>query len=325
MPLETPFKLGKHTVSPPLAMAPMLDVTNRAFRALVRAYGGCALFYTEMLNARRLPAESPASPFWQGLGVERDVMVQLLGDDPAALARSVERLLPLDPFGFDWNLGCARKKITHWGWGAALLENPQATARGLRALRAATDKPLTVKIRIPEHGHPSLFKSFVSLLESEGVDAIAVHARTASDGFKRPARWEAITQVKAWAKVPVIGNGDVLSTADVHAMFRQTGCDAVMVGRAAVGRPYLFARTLPGEGATPEPAPDEVLEKMLACLGASLETPKGAREFKVFCRYFAQTLPVPHWFWAPLQSVVSGPELAKRARAFFDNKKAGAR
>ncbi|NTV51574.1 MAG: tRNA-dihydrouridine synthase family protein [Candidatus Firestonebacteria bacterium] len=304
---------------PPLLMAPMLDITNRAFRTLVRGYGGCGLFYTEMLNARRLPTESAQSPFWQGLGVERDVMVQLLGDDPEALARSVERLLPLDPFGFDWNLGCARKKITHWGWGAALLENPQATARGLRALRQATDKPLTVKIRLPEHGHPDLFKSFIKLLENEGVDAITVHARTAADGFKRPARWDAIAQVKSWTKVPVIGNGDVQSAADAQAMFQKTGCDAVMIGRGAVGKPYLFKTIINQASGATEPAPEaaKVLEAMLTCLDTALETPKGAREFKVFCRYFAQTLPVPHWFWAPLQSMTLGPELAKRARVFF--------
>jgi tRNA-dihydrouridine synthase B len=279
-----------------------------------------------MLNARRLPTESPHSPFWQGLGVEHDVMVQLLGDDPESLTRSIERLLPLDPFGFDWNLGCSRKKITQWGWGAALLENPQATARGLKALRQATDKPLTVKIRVPEHGHPEIFRSFINMLESEGVDAIAVHARTAEDGFKRPARWEYIGLVKSWTKVPVIGNGDVLDEQSALDMFRQTQCDGVMIGRAAVGRPYLFKsilnKLLGVEALQPEPA--AILENMLDCLGDSLDNPKGAREFKVFCRYFAQTLPVPHWFWAPLQSVTLGPELAKRARAFFDKKKAGA-
>jgi len=320
MRLDQPLQLGIRSVFPPLFMAPMLDVTTRAFRALVRSYGGCGLFYTEMLNARRLPSESPRSPFWQGLGVEHDVVVQLLGDDPDSLSRSVERLLPLDPFGFDWNLGCARKKITHWGWGSALLENPQATARGLRALRQATDKPLTVKIRVPEHGHPDAFKNFIKLLEDEGVDGIAVHARTAEDGFKRPARWEYIGLVKSWTKVPVVGNGDVENERDALAMFRQTQCDGVMIGRAAVGRPYLFKSILEHASGSPakQPEPAEVLEKMLVCLGDSLESPKGAREFKVFCRHFAQTLPVPHWFWAPLQSVVLGAELARRARAFFN-------
>jgi tRNA-dihydrouridine synthase len=186
------LRLGNQSITPPLMLAPMMDVTNQAFRALVRYYGGCGLFYTEMLNSRRIPGESLKSPLWKGLGIEQDVMVQLLGDDTDALVRSMEKLLPLNPFGFDWNLGCAKKKIMCWGWGAELLTHPARVAKVLQAMRKVTSRPLTVKIRIPNEFEAAAFIKFLEIFEDEGVDAVTVHARMPKDGFKRPARWDKI-------------------------------------------------------------------------------------------------------------------------------------
>ncbi len=314
--------LGSQTVTPALLMAPMMDVTNQAFRSLIRKYGGCGLFFTEMLNARRVPQENMDSPLWKGLDVEKDVVVQLLGDDPQTILRAVERLLPMDPFGFDLNLGCAKSKIMHWGWGAELISKPSQVATILAPLRRKIAKSLTVKIRFPDDMTIEGFKPFLAMLENEGIDGVIVHARTPSDGFKRPARWERIREIKRNIRIPVIGNGDVFSAADAFEMTRLTECDGVMIGRGAVMRPFIFSEISAQMAGNPMPihTPAEVLEDMLTLLGETINTPKGAKEFKTFCQYFAKSLPVPHWFWAPLQSVFDGHELARRARLFFKGK-----
>jgi tRNA-dihydrouridine synthase B len=314
------FRLGSLRVEPPLLLAPMADLSGHAFREAVRAYGGCGLFYSEMLNSRRVPTEPDESEIFLGFGQEDRLLLQVLGDDPQALARSVERLERFQPAGFDWNLGCTRSKITHWGWGASLLRDPRAAARALAALRRATARPLTVKLRIPDDPRPDALAEFARLLESEGADGITVHARTPEMRFARPARWERIAEVKARVRVPVIGNGDVFSVEDALAMFARTGCDGVMIGRGAAARPYLFrdvAAALAGQPLPEAPAPAEVLDRVLASFGEDLQSPKRAKEFKTFCQYFAESLPVPHWFWAPLQSLRTGPELARMAKKYF--------
>jgi tRNA-dihydrouridine synthase len=159
------------------------------------------------------------------------------------------------------------------------------------------------------------------MLESEGADGIIVHPRTPDKIFSRPARWEWIAQIKDAVRIPVIGNGDVCTPADALEMIAQTGCDGVMVGRAAAGRPHIF-RELTGllldQDPVPAPGPRAILEGLLAQLEPEMLLPKRVREFKTFCEYFALSLPVPHWFWGRLQGLRSGPELLARAREYFE-------
>jgi tRNA-dihydrouridine synthase B len=319
-PVRPAFSLRGLEVRPPLLLAPMADLTGAAFRGVVRGYGGCGLFCSEMLNIRRVPTEPDRSPIFKGFGQEPDLVLQVLGDDPDLLGRAVARLERFAPAGYDWNLGCTRAKITRWGWGADLLNDPPRLARGLAALRRATQRPVTVKMRLPDAGEEAGVRALVAVLESEGADAITVHPRTSERRFRRPARWDVIAAVKSWVKVPVIGNGDVAGVEDALRMFAVTGCDGVMIGRAAAARPYLFrdiAARLRGEEPPPPPGPDEVLERLLAQFGAEVAEPKRARELRTFCQYFAEGLPVPHWFWGPLQALREGPALAAAARAFF--------
>lgn len=307
----------------PLLLAPMADLSHFALRAAVRHYGGCGLYYSEMLNSRRAPLEPDTSPIFKGFGLEPDLVLQVLGDDPDLLRRSLERLERFQPAGFDWNLGCTRSKITRWGWGAKLLTKPDKAAKALAVLRRATRRPLTVKIRIPDEGGLTQLKAFAAMLESEGADGVIVHARTPEKRFSRPAKWEWIADVKARLNIPVIGNGDVRTVEDALRMFAHTGCDGVMIGRGAAAKPYLFrdiAARLAGKPVPSAPEPSEVLERVLEGFKGELEKPDRARELKTFCQYFAESLPVPHWFWGPLQSARSGPELAAKARAFFTKK-----
>jgi nifR3 family TIM-barrel protein len=318
--LPNAFTLGGREVRPPLVLAPMLDLTGRAFRNVVREYGGCGLFYSEMLSARRAAVEPAQSPMLAGCAEENDLMLQVLGRDPEELTRALVRLEAWQPAGFDWNLGCSRGKIMCWGGGAELLKRPVEVACGLKALRRATQRPLTVKVRVPEGATTAAWRDFLCLLADEGADGVCVHARTPERAFARPAQWEWIALAKQCLKIPVVGNGDVASSDEALAMFRETGCDGVMIGRFAAARPWLFreiAARLTGS-AVPDPPPaEEALEKLLAHLGPELDTPKRTRELRTFCEYFAASQPVPHWFWGPLQSLRDGPQLAAAARAYF--------
>jgi len=319
-PRRNSFRLAGLAVKPPLLLAPMADLSNYAFRNTVRAYGGCGLCYSEMLNSRRLPLEPDSSPIFKGFGREERLALQVLGDDPDLLTRSVRRLEAFQPAAYDWNLGCTRAKITRWGWGAGLLNAPAKVATALAALRRATTRPLTVKIRIPENASDDGLRAFVTMLESEGADGVIVHARTTEKRFSRPAKWDYITRIKSWLRVPVIGNGDIRTAEDALAMFDQTGCDGIMIGRGAAARPYLFrdiAACLEGKLAPEPPAAEAVLEQIISNFEGDLDTPDRAREFKTFCQYFAEGLPVPHWFWGPLQSLDRGDRLVAKAREFF--------
>ncbi len=323
-PAQAPvFRLRDREVAPPLLLAPMLDLAGRAFRGLVRGYGGCGLFYSEMLNARRAAREPDESPILAGFGNEPDLMLQLAGSEPEELSRAAIRLEAFQPAGFDWNLGCSRKKITQRGWGADLLKRPADAARALAALRRATARALTVKVRLPEQPEARSWSGFLRMLESEGADGVIVHPRTAERIFTRPARWEWIARAKACLQIPVVGNGDAGTAEEACALFRETGCDGVMIGRAAAARPWIFRETaarLAGQPVPAAPPAEEALEKLLALLGPELALPKRARELKTFCQYFALALPVPHWFWGPLQGLRRGPEIAAAAREFFQRR-----
>jgi nifR3 family TIM-barrel protein len=307
------------TIAPPFILAPMMNITGRAFRELVREYGGCGLYYSEMLNARRVRQETVSAPIFKGFAEEKDLMLQLVGDDPRILAEAVKRLEEFFPAGFDLNMGCTRTKIMKYGWGAALLTDPVRAARALAAMRQATDRPLTVKLR--QAWDEQATTSFLKMLENEGVDAVILHSRTLAKRFARQAQWEWIAFAKSTTRLPVIGNGDVGSAQDALKMLHQTGCDGVMIGRAAVAQPYIFrdAVALEANGPVPAaPGPEKIVEKLVLNFGDELGSKKRTLELKTFCQFFAESLPVPHWFWGPLQGLDRGPEIAAKALSYLN-------
>lgn len=315
------LKIGSLTVTPPLLLAPMMDLTGRPFRALVRNYGGCGLLYSEMINSRRVLGESLTGPIYAGFNHETDVMVQLLGKDPEMLATAVRKLEGFSPAGFDLNMGCTRSKIMKYGCGAGLLQSPRTAAAALAAMRRATARPLTVKIRTvwEDRGRAA---EFLRMLEDQGADAVIVHPRGVDrQRYGGRPDWEWLAFAKSRLAIPVIANGDVAEPRDALRIMQTTGCDGVMIGRAAAAKPYIFseiASLLSGEPVVePRPNPRQVLERYLDIIGPVLAEPKRASEFKTFCQFFAESLPVAHWFWAPLQSVEDGPELARRALDYF--------
>ncbi len=223
-----------------LLMAPMVDLSHVAFRELVRSFGGCDMFYSEMLNSRIVPQEPAQKSVYLKWSRTDDLVFQIVGNDPPKMAESALRLSLFRPRGIDINMGCWLNKITCHGWGAALMKDMAKARDVTEAVRSAVDIPLSVKMRLGYVIDREYLVDFGKMLESVGVDFIVLHPRTAEEGLKKRARWEYIAYLKDALNIPVMGNGDVTSVQDALFMIKQTGCDGIMIGRQALREPWIF-------------------------------------------------------------------------------------
>jgi len=224
-----------------LRLAPMAGVTDAPFRLLCRECGAGPLT-TEEIDARALVEGNRRTlEMIRFLPEERPLSFQLLGADPDVLAEAARRLEASGADGIDLNMGCPVAKIVAKGQGAALMRDPLRAALVFRTIRKAIGVPFTIKIRGGWDDRSVNAAEIARIAEGEGVDGIAVHPRTRSQQYTGRAPWEIIAEVVAAVGVPVTGNGDVRSRADAEAMIAVTGCAAVMIGRGALGAPWIFA------------------------------------------------------------------------------------
>ena len=222
-------------------LAPMAGITDSAFRIICRRYGA-ALVYSEMLSTEALSRHHGKTLKMAGFREEeRPVALQLFGKRPQAFADSVALLESLAPDYYDLNFGCPAPKIVKNGGGSALLKEPDLVRQIAEAAVKASPRPVLAKIRSGWEVGSENAVEIARILEGSGIAAIAVHGRTKSQMFAGSADWAVIGRVKQAVNIPVIGNGDVKSGADAKRMVEETGCDLVMVGRAALGNPFLFA------------------------------------------------------------------------------------
>jgi len=233
------MKIAGLSLDTPFVLAPMAGVTSPAFRLMARR-AGASLVYTEMVSAAGLVRRRPKTlELTQVLARERPVALQLFGGDPQTMyqaALMVDRLEGVDLV--DVNLGCPVRKIRRQGAGSALLDDPARAAQVVAAVRQATAKPVSVKLRLG-YREDRLESILPPVLEA-GACLVCLHARTVKQGFAGRADWSAIARLKSWCPVPVIGNGDVRTPQEALDMLEQTGCDLVMIGRASLGNPWIF-------------------------------------------------------------------------------------
>lgn len=221
-------------------LAPMAGISNAPFRLLTRECGS-AFTTSEEIDAISLVRGSAAArDILRRYPGERPIAYQLLGSDADLLAEAAAIVQEAGADIVDLNMGCPVPKITRQGKGAALMRDVPATARIIRALRNAVRVPLTIKIRGGWDDEHLNAVEVARMAEDEGVDAIAVHPRTRSQQFHGRAPWQVIADVVAAVRIPVTGNGDVTSMAEARQMMAETGCAAVMIGRGALGRPWVF-------------------------------------------------------------------------------------
>jgi len=224
-----------------LRLAPMAGVTNAPFRLVCRECGAGRLTSEEIDARAYVLGNDRTETLTRFLPDERPLAMQLLGADPDHLAEAARRLEAAGADGIDLNMGCPVPKIVAKGQGAALMRDPLAAAVIFRTLRKAVRRvPFTIKIRGGWDERTVNAPEIARLAESEGVDGLTVHPRTRSQLFTGRAPWDVIAEVVAAVGVPVVGNGDVRSAEDARAMATATGCAAVMIGRGALGAPWLF-------------------------------------------------------------------------------------
>jgi len=315
------LKIGHLQVEPPLILAPMADHTHAAFRELVAHFGGCGLFFTEMLNSRIVATQKLSTdPYLMRAKRDRPLAAQMAGRDPDRIARALERIRGCFE-AYDLNMGCARGVVQRYRWGVWLMEDKGLAAEVVRRAREVVQGPLTVKVRSGVHQHDLKYlKDFCLMLEAEGVDAVLLHPRTARERLKRPPRWEEIRAVKAALSIPVIGNGDVFGPEDALRMFAETDCDGVMIGRAALIRPWIFrdsAAALRGEEIPPPPDPLEVVEVFYTALRRYCPEELRVERLLDFCFWFLQNWPFALHYWREVRRAGGLERMVEKLKALL--------
>jgi tRNA-dihydrouridine synthase B len=226
----------------PFYLAPMAEISHRALRELIEGFGGCDEYFTEMISAPALLAAGPFERWYIDNGPCPEKLVyQLVGSDSAHIAAAAALLDPLECRGIDINMGCCAPLIRKTGGGIAWMASIDKAGEMVRGVRKAVKRRLSVKIRIGFTDNFEYLVKFCRRLEAEGVELITLHPRLAKEKLKRLARWEHVGALRQELGIPVTGNGDI---TDAEALIKRANgpCDAVMVGRAAIRQPWIFAQ-----------------------------------------------------------------------------------
>lgn len=261
------FWFGNLFVDPPILLAPMEEVTNPPFRLICKRIGRVGMVFTEFVSAMAVHHGASQSARKMLIAApERPIAVQIFGSEPATMAEAAQKAEELGADAVDINMGCWVPKVCRTGSGAALLKDPVRAVEVVRAVVRSVNIPVSVKVRAGfEHGRfaaPDLARAF----QDEGVAMLTLHARFATQGFDGAADWNLIESLRSALRIPLVGNGDVKSGEDALRMFLRTGCDGVMVGRAAIANPWALAQivsTVRAERSQPMPSLTERIQTAL--------------------------------------------------------------
>ncbi len=237
------MKIGPVELENPVIAAPMAGITDRAFRILARE-AGCGLVHTEMVSDQALLYGNPKTCSLLNISGEAGpVSMQIFGSDPGYMAEAAEIVAARGAWIIDINMGCPTPKIVKNGEGSALMRSPEKAVAIVKAVVRRVKIPVTVKMRKGWDDSSVNAVEIARLVAEAGASAVTVHGRTRAQFYTGKADWGIIAAVKKAVNVPVTGNGDIWHPADCLAMMEQTGCDAVMIGRAALGNPWIFAQS----------------------------------------------------------------------------------
>lgn len=308
-------------ICPAHILAPMAGITDTVFRRFIKQLGGCGLIMTEFVSSEAMIRQNLRSRrYLYYAEEERPITAQIFGADPDHLADAARMIEDLGFDMVDLNLGCPAKKVVKCG-GSGLLRDLSLLETIFRKIRSAVSIPFTTKIRAGWSDEEIVAREVARLAEDSGIEAIAVHPRTRVQGYSGRARWDIIAEVKDSVRIPVIGNGDVMTPQDAVNLQSQTGCDAVMIGRAAPTNPWIFrqmesfART--GTYEQPSDADRYQLIRDYYEMLVDEETPGAIGKMKQFASWFTHGVRNGAELRRSVQSAQSPQEVLARVDNFF--------
>jgi nifR3 family TIM-barrel protein len=316
--------IGPVRVDPPLVLAPMAGVTDRDFRRIIRQTGGAGLVMMEFISSRAITAGVQKILDLMEFGEEeRPLGIQIYGADVEAMTEAARMVQELAPDTCDINMGCPANKVLKGCAGAALMGDLDLARRVISSVRKVLTIPLTVKFRLGLRESEKTYLELGRLCEANGVDAVAMHARTAKQMFSGQADWSEIARLKETLSIPVLGNGDIREPEDALRMMAETGCDGVMIGRAATKNPWIFRQIAARmEGATvPEPTVDDRRELILdhfRMLAERDSTRFAMHKLRKFTGWYTYGLPHGRKLRQQIQTIPDVPSFLETVERFFD-------
>ena len=315
MSLLQPLRIGALALPHNIMLAPLAGVTNLPFRLICRRQGA-AIAFTEMISVNGMVREGEKTrALLASTPEDRPLGAQLFGDDPQTLARAAAMVADQADL-LDINMGCPVRKVVAGGAGSALLKDVARVAAIIKAVRAVTTLPLTVKIRSGWQCGEQVYQEVGRIAEAEGCDAITLHPRSRAQMFSGQADWSLLARLKELVKIPVIGSGDLFSADDCRRMLAETGCDGLMIARGALGNPWIFRQTrellsgLPPHPATPQEragVAEQHLQLQIEALGEAV----AVREMKKHLGWYIHGVPGA----ATLRRTVNSAQTAGQMRA----------
>ena len=319
-----PLLLGPVTVDPPLVLAPMAGITDGPFRRIIRSCGGAGLVSMEFISSESLTRGVEAT--LNKLAFEREerpLAIQIYGSNAERMAAAAGIVEEIGADVCDINMGCPANKILKGCAGAALMRDLSHAAGIIRAVRRRIRIPLTVKFRLGIDEPTANWIELGRLCEGEGVTAVTLHARTARQMFSGRADWSRIARLKEAVRIPVVGNGDVETPEDALRMLKETGCNAVMVGRAAMKNPWIFAQAAARMAGGVRP-PATARERRALILRhfdliRRIENPSFAlHKIRTFTGWYSHGLAGGRLLRARINELRSPEEFVEAIEAFFD-------
>jgi tRNA-dihydrouridine synthase B len=318
------LRYGPVAVDPPLVLAPMAGVTDRDFRLLVRRIGGVGVVSMEFISSRAIVGGHPGEMKKMHFAAEeRPLAIQIYGSDVETMALAAEQVETLGADVCDINMGCPANKVLKGCAGAALMGDLDLARRMVATVRSKLSIPLTVKFRLGLDSDRQSYLELGRICAGEGAAAVTLHARTARQKFSGTADWSHIARLKEALAIPVIGNGDIREPEDALRMLAQTGCDGVMIGRAATTNPWIFAQIAARlEGSTiPEPTLADRRRLVLdhfRMVAAREEGAYALHKLRKFTGWYTHGLPHGRRLRQRIQQLPDVPTFLAAVESFFE-------